>query len=211
MKKEKIKMTNKEKEKRYYLGKLRKIQQILLILLIGIMYLIILVMQIGHLKIKHLENQINTYDIYVHQERIQIKDAIKKYIDSLPMPSEYLTVENEEELFPKKQDVEGITPTITTLNTSAYCSCEMCCGKSDGITASGEKATAWYTVAAGRQYAIGTMIYIPALENAPNEGWFKVEDRGGAISDDKLDIFFSSHSEALAYGRKDLECYIYQF
>lgn len=107
--------------------------------------------------------------------------------------------------------VEGITPNIVTLNTSAYCSCELCCGKTDGITASGEKATPWHTVAAGKDYKIGTIIYIPALADMPNGGWFVVQDRGGAISNDKLDIYFSTHSDALQYGRKNLECYIYEF
>lgn len=105
--------------------------------------------------------------------------------------------------------VEGKTPTVKTLNTSAYCACVKCCGKTNGITSSGAKATAWYTVAAGKGYPMGTIIYIPALSNKPNGGWFVVQDRGGAISNNKLDVFCSTHNEALQYGRKNLECYIY--
>lgn len=105
--------------------------------------------------------------------------------------------------------VEGKTPSVKTLNTSAYCACVKCCGKTNGITSSGAKATAWYTVAAGKGYPIGTIIYIPALSNKPNGGWFVVQDRGGAISNNKLDVFCSTHNEALQYGRKNLECYIY--
>ena len=105
--------------------------------------------------------------------------------------------------------VVGITPTVVTLNTSAYCSCSKCCGKSNGVTASGERASAWYTVAAGSKYPIGTIIYIPALSGKANGGWFVVQDRGGAISSNKLDVFVGSHSEALQFGRKNLECYIY--
>jgi 3D (Asp-Asp-Asp) domain-containing protein len=109
------------------------------------------------------------------------------------------------------KSVEGITPTIKTFNTSAYCSCSKCCGKSTGITASGAKATAWYTLAAGNGYKIGTVIYIPAFADKPNGGWFIVQDRGGAISNSKLDVYMSSHSEALQFGRKTLECYVYEF
>lgn len=105
--------------------------------------------------------------------------------------------------------VEGITPIVKTMNTSAYCACVKCCGKSNGITSSGAKATAWYTLAAGKGYPIGTIIYIPALSNKPNGGWFVVQDRGGAISNNKLDVFCSTHNEALQFGRKNLECYIY--
>lgn len=108
------------------------------------------------------------------------------------------------------KSVEGITPTVKTFNTSAYCSCSKCCGKSTGITASGARASAWYTVAAGKGYKMGTVIYIPALANKPNGGWFKVQDRGGAISNSKLDIYMDSHSSALQYGRKTVECYVYE-
>lgn len=107
--------------------------------------------------------------------------------------------------------VAGITPTVRTLNTSAYCACVKCCGKTNGITASGAKASAWYTVAAGKGYKMGTVIYIPALKDKPNGGWFVVQDRGGAISNSKLDIYMNSHSSALQYGRRNLEAYIYEF
>lgn len=109
------------------------------------------------------------------------------------------------------KSVEGITPTVKSFNTSAYCSCAKCCGKTNGITASGAKATAWYTLAAGKGYKIGTVIYIPALADKPNGGWFVVQDRGGAISNSKLDVYMGSHSQALQYGRKTLECYVYEF
>lgn len=105
--------------------------------------------------------------------------------------------------------VEGKSPIVKTMNASAYCACMQCCGKTNGITASGAKATAWYTVAAGKSYPMGTIIYIPALQNKPNGGWFVVQDRGGAISDSKLDVFCSTHNEALQFGRRNLECYIY--
>lgn len=109
------------------------------------------------------------------------------------------------------KSVQGITPVVKNFNTSAYCSCSKCCGKSTGITASGAKATAWYTIAAGKGYKLGTVIYIPAFANKPNGGWFVVQDRGGAISNSKIDVYMGSHSAALQFGRKTLECYVYEF
>lgn len=109
------------------------------------------------------------------------------------------------------QRVNGLTPTVRTMNTSGYCACVSCCGKSNGMTASGQKASEWYTIAAGRGYAIGTVIYIPYFANMPNGGWFVVQDRGGAISNSSIDVFFGSHSAALSFGRKNLECYVYEF
>lgn len=107
--------------------------------------------------------------------------------------------------------VQGITPTVKTFNTSAYCSCAKCCGKTNGITASGAKASQWYTVAAGKGYKLGTVIYIPALKDKPNGGWFVVQDRGGAISNSKLDVYMGSHSAAIQYGRRNVEAYVYEF
>lgn len=108
--------------------------------------------------------------------------------------------------------VEGIKPIVKNLNTSAYTAST--CGKSPtskgyGKTASGAKATSWYTVAAGKGYPIGTVIYIPSMKNKPNGGWFVVQDRGGAISNNKLDIYMDTYNECIKFGRKSVECYIY--
>ena len=105
--------------------------------------------------------------------------------------------------------VAGKTPVVKTFNTSAYCSCVKCCGKTTGITSSGAKASSWYTIAAGKSYPIGTVIYIPALKDKPNGGWFVVQDRGGAISNNRLDIYMGTHTGALQFGRRSLECYVY--
>lgn len=110
--------------------------------------------------------------------------------------------------------VEGITPTVRTLNASAYTAST--CGKAPGskgygITASGAKASPWYTIAAGKGYKLGTVIYIPYFANKPNGGWFVVQDRGGAISNNKLDVYMGTYSECISFGRRNLECYIYEF
>lgn len=105
--------------------------------------------------------------------------------------------------------VKGKTPTVKTFNTSAYCSCEKCCGKTSGVTSSGATPTTWSTIATGKAYPIGTIIYIPALKDKPNGGWFIVEDRGGSITNNKIDIYMGTHTQAIQYGRKSLECYVY--
>ena len=110
--------------------------------------------------------------------------------------------------------VQGITPSVVTLNASAYTAST--CGKAPGssgygITASGARATGWCTVAAGRGYKLGTIIYIPYFANCPNGGWFIVQDRGGAISNNKLDVYMNTYNECISFGRRNLECYIYEF
>ena len=109
--------------------------------------------------------------------------------------------------------VAGITPKVVTLNTSAYTAST--CDKKPtdpgyGKTASGAYAKAWYTVAAGKSYKMGTVIYIPYFQNEPNGGWFVVQDRGGAISNSRMDIYFDTVGECTSFGRRNLECYIYE-
>ena len=95
-----------------------------------------------------------------------------------------------------------------TVNVTAYCSCAVCCGKSTGRTASGTYATANRTIAAWSGLPFGTKVYFPSMANRPNGGIYTVEDRGGAITSGRIDIYFSSHSEALAFGRRTMDAYI---
>lgn len=85
-----------------------------------------------------------------------------------------------------------------TFVATAYCPCSKCCGKSTGITASGLPATPNHTIAMSATYPFGTKIEIEGY------GIYVVEDRGGAIKGDRIDIFFSSHQEALNWGRKNI-------
>ncbi len=49
-------------------------------------------------------------------------------------------------------------------------------------------------------YPFGTRMYVPGY------GWGTVEDRGGAIKGpDRIDLYFSSHEEALNWGRQTLD------
>ena len=79
---------------------------------------------------------------------------------------------------------------------TAYCGCAKCCGKSTGKTASGTIATAGRTVAMPSSYSFGTKIEIQGM------GTYIVEDRGGAIKENRIDIFFSNHQKALDFGRR---------
>ena len=87
----------------------------------------------------------------------------------------------------------GKTTRAAVAKITAYCSCAKCCGKATGRTAMGTKATAGRTVAASGKFAFGTKLNI-------NGHVYTVEDRGGAINGNKIDIFVNSHAEALAWG-----------
>lgn len=87
--------------------------------------------------------------------------------------------------------------TTKIFKVTAYCPCSKCCGKASGYTASGTKATAGRTVAASSQFSFGTSLLINGRE-------YVVEDRGGAVKGNKIDIYMNSHAEALAWGVKYL-------
>ena len=81
---------------------------------------------------------------------------------------------------------------------TAYCACMQCCGKTNGITASGTHATANRTIAAPKTFAFGTKVVINGVT-------YTVEDRGGAIQGNRIDIYMDTHSEALQWGVRYLE------
>ena len=81
----------------------------------------------------------------------------------------------------------------TVYKITAYCPCAKCCGKTNGKTASGTTATAGRTVAASSKFAFGTKLNIGGHV-------YTVEDRGGAINGNKIDIFVNTHAEALQWG-----------
>ena len=92
---------------------------------------------------------------------------------------------------------------IGTYETTGYCPCARCCGKTNGITASGTVAAANHTIAADTSILpFGTQVVI-------NGQVYPVEDRGGAIHGGRIDIFFASHQEALNYGRRRVDVYRY--
>ena len=84
---------------------------------------------------------------------------------------------------------------------TAYCPGACCCGAyADGITASGHVIKPGDRfVAAPKNIPFGTMIVIPGYGRVP------VLDRGGAIKRGKLDLYFSTHREALNWGVKYFE------
>ena len=81
---------------------------------------------------------------------------------------------------------------------TGYCPCVQCCGQSDGITASGTKATAGRTVAMGG-VPLGTKLLINGVV-------YTVEDRGTSYS--HVDIFFNTHGEALQFGSRYADVYL---
>lgn len=114
-------------------------------------------------------------------------------------PQTTQAVENSVESVEKCVFVPEAQPTYTEkqMTITAYCPCVKCCGKSDGITATGTKAMQGRTIAVDPRYIpYGTEIVIDGQT-------YIAEDCGGAIKgNNRIDLFFDSHSEALSFGRQ---------
>ena len=91
-----------------------------------------------------------------------------------------------------------------TATLTAYCPCVKCCGKSDGITASGTQATA------GRTVAVDTRLIPYGTEISIDGKTYIAEDCGGKVKGYTIDVFFNSHEEALNFGRQTKIVKIYK-
>ncbi|MGN0451459.1 MAG: 3D domain-containing protein [Acutalibacteraceae bacterium] len=94
-------------------------------------------------------------------------------------------------------------PVCVEVIATGYCPCMQCCGKTDGITATGTQATA------GRTIAVDPAVIPYGTEVVINGHTYVAEDCGGAINGYDIDIFFNTHDEALQFGRQTLTAYYY--
>ena len=82
-----------------------------------------------------------------------------------------------------------------------YCTCSKCCGKSNGITASGTVAAPHRTVAVDPNVIpLGTVLMIDGL-------YYIAEDTGGHIKGKRIDVCVASHDEALTLGTDTKEVF----
>lgn len=110
----------------------------------------------------------------------------------------------------------GSPPVERRMLVTGYCPCRECCSwhrnwlfrpvydsgplkgkrKDVGLTASGTKARHGTIAADTRRYPFGTVMWIEGY------GMGRVEDQGGAIKGDHIDLFFKSHADAEEWGKR---------
>lgn len=73
-----------------------------------------------------------------------------------------------------------------------------------GITASGERVQEGKTIACPPSMPFGTKVYMPYFDQE-----FECQDRGGAITEGKLDVYMERVEDALKFGRRELEVLVY--
>ena len=167
--------------------------QIGIIILFLIMNLLLLFSMIflTNAYIKHIKNY---HSIEIEQEEIlSIPDLPSAGVESVLNNNNISTQVSRVSSF----DVVSLGEHKLT----AYCSCEKCCGKWSKYnkTASGTTPKQGRTVACN-SLDFGTKIMINGEE-------YIVEDTGNMKSDNHIDIYFSSHEEALKFGVQNAEVY----
>lgn len=105
----------------------------------------------------------------------------------------------EAEMFPWAEKVEDVTITY-------YCTCEKCCGKSDGIAADGSLAIPGETCAVDTDVIpLGSGVIIDYGDG--NIQHLIANDTGSAINGSRIDVCVGSHEEALAMGVRTATVY----
>ncbi len=84
--------------------------------------------------------------------------------------------------------------------TTGYCNCSICSG-GWGLTYSGTVPRANHTISADiNVLPIGTKVMIDGIV-------YTVEDIGGGVNGDHIDIYYDSHEKAVAHGTKTVEVF----
>lgn len=113
--------------------------------------------------------------------------------------------ERQEEPEPEEPTQPELT-SIGLYTVTAYCPCELCCGKTDGITATGTVATEGRTIAVDPGVIpYGSVVYFEGVDGCI--GGYIAEDCGGAIKGNRIDLFCAEHETALEWGVRELEVY----
>ena len=139
-----------------------------------------------------------------------LKYVAKEWISSEEPERAAGPVEQYIEPEPAYQNLEPVQDTPAAAYTGTYfyatcfithyCPCSIWCGSyAAGYTANGSYATPNWTVAAGSDLPFGTRLLINGQE-------YEVQDRG--VGYGCIDIFCSSHQEALARGAYYTDVYI---
>lgn len=95
---------------------------------------------------------------------------------------------------------------IENVKVTHYCCCVKCCGKDDGITASGVLATPGVTVAVDPSVIpLGSDILVDYGDGEIH--YYRADDTGGSVKGNHIDLCVGSHEEALHLGRRTATVY----
>lgn len=95
---------------------------------------------------------------------------------------------------------------IEECTVTHYDVCEVCCGKTDGITATGVQAAPYITVAVDPAVIpLGSDVLVDYGDGELH--YYRADDTGAAVRGNRIDLCVESHAEAVALGRKTATVY----
>ncbi len=90
---------------------------------------------------------------------------------------------------------------------TAYCPCARCCGKSDGITATGTLAAEGRTIAVDpRVIPYGSRVLLIWPDGTQHT--YIAEDCGSGINGNRIDVYLSDHETARVFGVQSAMAYL---
>lgn len=137
-------------------------------------------------------------------EDFTFNDTIKQELNTIFNKQYHYNVKTENETRTVTKTVKA-GDSLGTVVTSGYCNCTICCGQwSGGPTASGAYPSGNHTLAVDAYnpiVPIGTQVIM-------NGVLYTVEDTGNLNANGvDFDVYYDSHSEALAHGHRSYEAY----
>lgn len=137
-------------------------------------------------------------------EDFTFNDTIKQELNTIFNKQYHYNVKTENETRTVTKTIKA-GDSLGTVVTSGYCNCTICCGQwSGGPTASGVYPSGNHTLAVDAYnpiVSIGTQVIM-------NGVLYTVEDTGNLNAHGvDFDVYYDSHSEALAHGHRSYEAY----
>lgn len=134
---------------------------------------------------------INTYADY--KLHTTLRQVDKQQTDTLNTLM-WHRVSTEPESIEPRVEPEPQVVSLGEFRVTHYDACKWCCGKTDGITKTGTKATAGRTIGVDPEVIpFGSTVYIDGQI-------YVAEDTGAGINGNRIDMFVDSHQEAIEKG-----------
>ena len=126
---------------------------------------------------------------------------------------EAVTVEEAPAAYDPAWDIPASEPAVCDdvflgeYTLTAYCPCTRCCGKNDGITATGTLAAEGRTIAVDpRVIPYGTHVLLIFPDGTQRE--YVAEDCGSGVNGNHIDVFFTDHETARIFGVQSAMAYL---
>lgn len=138
-----------------------------------------------------------------------IKDDGRLPGDDIPATTRCYMTEDEIEAAENEMIEAALLANATRLDgvtVTHYCPCAACCGKSDGITASGLRATPGVTVAVDPEIIpLGADVLVDYGDGEIK--YYRADDTGSAVKGAHIDLCMASHEEAVQAGVRTATVY----